>query len=94
MKPYSVSATNLMGTVEMMTPAMGMKPQMNTNRESRPSPGIASAHMPRAVRIVFTTAMRDCRGKGRCEGSENADRAVRMVFTTAMCDCRCEEAEA
>ena len=38
MKPYSVSATNAMGVVEMNTPAMGMKEQMNTNSDRRPMP--------------------------------------------------------
>ncbi len=60
-KPYSVRATNAMGTVEMKQPAMGMKEQMNTNRDSRPRPGIARVHMPAAVSAVFTSAMRACR---------------------------------
>lgn len=41
MKPYSVNATKAMGVVEMNTPAIGMKEQMNTNRDRRPMP----AHM-------------------------------------------------
>lgn len=40
---------------------MGMKPQIKTKRERRPTPGICSAHMPSAVRMVFTIAMRACR---------------------------------
>ena len=59
-KPYSVSATKAMGTVEMKHPAMGMKEQMNTKRESRPLPGRASAHIPSAVRAVLTAAIRAC----------------------------------
>ena len=58
MKPYSVSATNAMGTVEKNTPAMGIKEQMKTNSESSPMPGIAIAHIPSAVRAVFTAAIR------------------------------------
>lgn len=38
MKPYSVSATKAMGVVDMKTPAMGMKEQMNTNSDSSPMP--------------------------------------------------------
>lgn len=38
MKPYSVSATKAMGVVEMNTPAMGMKEQMNTNSDRSPMP--------------------------------------------------------
>ena len=57
-KPYSVNATNAMGTVEMKQPAIGMNEQRNTKRESRPSPGMRSAHMPAAVSPVLTSAMR------------------------------------
>lgn len=53
-----------MGTVEMITPAMGMKPQTKTKSDSRPTPGSCSAHMPTAVRMVFTAAMRACRVRG------------------------------
>lgn len=59
-KPYSVRATKAMGAVEMKQPAMGMKEQMNTNSDSSPSPGMASVHMPAAVKAVFTSAMRAC----------------------------------
>ena len=38
MKPYSVSATKAMGVVEMNTPAIGMKEQMNTNSDRSPMP--------------------------------------------------------
>lgn len=44
----------------MMQPAMGMNEQMNTKSESRPMPGMASSHMPTAVRAVLTSAMRAC----------------------------------
>jgi hypothetical protein len=54
-----------MGVVDMMTPAMGMKLQTKTNSDSRPTPGMASAHMPSAVRAVLTTAMRACGGRAR-----------------------------
>jgi hypothetical protein len=67
MNPYSVSATNPMGVVLMMTPAMGMKLHTNTMSDSRPSPGIDSAHMPTAVKKVLTSAMRAC-SRGRGEG--------------------------
>jgi hypothetical protein len=66
--PYSVRATKAMGTVEMMTPAMGMKPQMKTKVDSRPTPGIFRAHMPRQVRMVLTAAMRACRGTAGTAG--------------------------
>lgn len=56
--PYSVRATNAMGTVEMKQPAIGMKEQMKTKSESRPRPGMASVHMPAAVSAVLTSAMR------------------------------------
>ena len=59
-KPYSVRATKATGTVEMKQPAMGMKEQMKTNRDSRPIPGIARAHIPAAVKAVFTRAIRAC----------------------------------
>ena len=59
-KPYSVSATNPMGMVEMMTPATGMKEQIKTKRDSSPAPGMASTHMPAAVSAVLTAAMRAC----------------------------------
>ena len=62
-KPYSVSATKAMGTVEMKQPAMGMKEQMNTNRLSRPRPGMASIHMPAAVSAVLTKAICACAGQ-------------------------------
>ena len=79
-KPYSVSATKPMGMVLITTPAMGMKPQMKTKREKRPIPGMARAHMPRQVRMVFTSAMRDCsRGQsmgGRLEAARWAQRGV------------------
>ena len=57
-KPYSVSATNAMGTVEMKTPAMGIKLQRKTNIERSPIPGICKAHIPRAVSPVFAAAIR------------------------------------
>ena len=60
MKPYSVRATNAIGTVEKNTPAIGMNEQMKTNNDSRPMPGIAIAHMPIAVKAVFTAAIRAC----------------------------------
>ena len=59
-KPYSVRATKPMGTVDMKHPAMGMKLQRKTNRDSRPVPGIMSTHMPIAVRAVFTRAILAC----------------------------------
>lgn len=59
-KPYSVRATKATGMVEMKQPAMGMKEQMNTNRESSPMPGMARTHIPAAVSAVFTIAMRAC----------------------------------
>jgi hypothetical protein len=49
-----------MGMVEMMQPAIGMKEQMNTKSERRPTPGIASSHIPAAVKAVLTSAMRAC----------------------------------
>jgi len=74
-KPYSVSAVKAMGTVEMKQPAMGMKEQMKTNSDSRPTPGMASAHMPAAVSAVLTSAMRACaRGLARRD-AEGARRA-------------------
>lgn len=60
MKPYSVRATKAMGTVEKKTPAIGIKEQMKTNRDRRPIPGMAIAHIPNAVRAVFAAAMRAC----------------------------------
>ncbi len=60
MKPYSVSATNPIGTVEMITPAIGMNPHMKTQTDHSPIPGIHRAHIPRAVRTVFTNAIRLC----------------------------------
>lgn len=59
-KPYSVSATNPMGTVEMKQPAMGMKLQMKTKTDNRPKPGIRSAHMPSAVSAVLARAILAC----------------------------------
>ena len=46
--------------VEMKQPAMGMKEQIKTKSESRPMPGIFRAHIPAAVKAVFTMAMRAC----------------------------------
>ena len=65
-KPYSVRATKATGTVEMKQPAMGMKEQIKTNRDSRPIPGIARAHIPAAVKAVFTRAIRACTHAGLC----------------------------
>ncbi len=59
-KPYSVRATKPMGTVDMKQPAMGMKLQRKTKRDSRPVPGIISTHIPIAVRAVFTNAILAC----------------------------------
>ena len=49
-----------MGTVEMKTPAMGMKLQMKTNSPSRPIPGIWRIHMPNVVRAVLAIAICAC----------------------------------
>jgi len=49
-----------MGTVEMKTPAMGMKLQMKTNSPSRPIPGIWRIHMPSVVRAVLAIAICAC----------------------------------
>ena len=59
-----------MGTVEMKQPAMGMKEQMKTNRDSSPLPGIARHHMPMAVRAVLAMAIRAC---DRKRGSASVD---------------------
>ena len=59
-KPYSVRATKAMGTVEMKTPAMGMKLQMKTNSPNRPIPGICRTHMPNVVRAVLAIAICAC----------------------------------
>lgn len=49
-----------MGTVEMKTPAMGMKLQMKTNSPNRPIPGICRTHMPNVVRAVLAIAICAC----------------------------------
>ena len=56
-KPYSVKATKATGAVEMNTPAIGMKLQMNTNKPNRPMPGICRIHRPRAVNAVLAIAI-------------------------------------
>jgi hypothetical protein len=53
-----------MGTVDMMTPAMGMKPQMKTKTERSTMPGMLRSHMPSMVSMVFMAAMRACMGWG------------------------------
>jgi hypothetical protein len=47
-----------MGIVEMNTPAIGMKEQINTNNDSSPSPGMDSAQIPIAVKSVLAPAIR------------------------------------
>ena len=73
MKPYSVRATKAIGTVEKKTPAIGMKEQMKTNKDSRPMPGMAIAHIPNAVSAVFAAAIRAC-------ATEKTDRVQERAF--------------
>ena len=72
MNPYSVRATKPIGVVLMMTPAIGMKLQMNTNSDKSPTPGIDISHMPNAVRPVFTNAIRACSiTRAQCQYKES-----------------------
>lgn len=59
-KPYSVSATKPMGTVEMKHPAMGIKLQRKTNIDRSPKPGNCRAHIPNAVKAVLAAAILAC----------------------------------
>lgn len=58
--PYSVSATNAIGTVEMKHPAIGINEHKKTKSDNKPTPGMARATSPAAVSAVFTRAILAC----------------------------------
>ena len=59
MKPYSVSATKAMGVVDMKTPAMGMKEQMNTNSDSSPMPAGSMASASESRHNLVLSQLKD-----------------------------------